>query len=89
MYGIVSSKIYDKRVDFNLEIVNFPFLDGDMFNLMRSMTLTSSKGQGLTIKNSLISDCYQNILNILLRPGMLCKPRCSKIVIQFKRAQLK
>ena len=27
--GIVSSKIYDKRDDFNFEIVNFPFLDGD------------------------------------------------------------
>ena len=25
---IVSSKIYDERGDFNLEIVNFPFLDG-------------------------------------------------------------
>ena len=29
-YGIVSSKIYDKRDDFNFEIVNFPFLDGDV-----------------------------------------------------------
>ena len=28
--GIVSSKIYDKRYDFNFEIVNFPFLDGDV-----------------------------------------------------------
>ena len=28
--GIVSSKIYDKRGDFNSEIVNFPFLDGDI-----------------------------------------------------------
>ena len=28
--GIVSSKIYDKRNDFNFEIVNFPFLDGDV-----------------------------------------------------------
>ena len=28
--GIVSSKIYDKRGDFNFEIVNFPFLDGDV-----------------------------------------------------------
>ena len=28
--GIVSSKIYDKRDDFNYEIVNFPFLDGDV-----------------------------------------------------------
>ena len=27
--GIVSSKIYDKH-DFNFEIVNFPFLDGDV-----------------------------------------------------------
>ena len=28
--GIVSSKIYDKRDDFNFEIVNFPFVDGDV-----------------------------------------------------------
>ena len=28
--GIVSSKIYVKRGDFNFEIVNFPFLDGDV-----------------------------------------------------------
>ena len=28
--GIVSSKIYEKRGDFNFEIVNFPFLDGDV-----------------------------------------------------------
>ena len=26
---IVSTKIYDKRDDFNFDIVNFPFLDGD------------------------------------------------------------
>ena len=25
----VSSKIYDKRDDFDFDIVNFPFLDGD------------------------------------------------------------
>ena len=29
-YGIVSSKIYDKRDVFNFERVNFPFLDGDV-----------------------------------------------------------
>ena len=28
--GIVSSKICYKRDDFNFEIVNFPFLDGDV-----------------------------------------------------------
>ena len=28
--GIVSTKIYDKRDDFNFEIVNVPFLDGEV-----------------------------------------------------------
>ena len=28
--GKASSKIYDKLDDFNFEIVNFPFLDGDV-----------------------------------------------------------
>ena len=27
---IVSTKLYDKRGDFDFEIVNFPFLDGDV-----------------------------------------------------------
>ena len=27
---IVSTKIYDKRDDYDFEIVNFPFLDGDV-----------------------------------------------------------
>ena len=31
---IVSTKIYDKRDDFNFDIVNFPFLDGDVPQLM-------------------------------------------------------
>ena len=30
--GIVSSKIYDKQDDFNFEIVNLPFLDGNFPN---------------------------------------------------------
>ena len=29
-YGFVSSKIYDTRDDFDIDIVNFPFLDGDV-----------------------------------------------------------
>ena len=28
--GTVSTKIYDKRDDFDFVIVNFPFLDGDV-----------------------------------------------------------
>ena len=49
---IVSTKIYDKRDDFDFEIVNFPFLDGDgprptsygvyISQLIRSRLLTST-----------------------------------------------
>ena len=28
--GFVHTKIYDKRDDFDFDIVNFPFLDGDV-----------------------------------------------------------
>ena len=28
--GTVSTKIYDKQDDFDFDIVNFPFLDGDV-----------------------------------------------------------
>ena len=28
--GFISCKIYDKHDDFDFEIVNFPFLDGDV-----------------------------------------------------------
>ena len=30
IHDIVSTTIYDKRDDFNFDIVNFPFLDGDV-----------------------------------------------------------
>ena len=29
-YGFVSFKCFDKRADFDFDIVNFPFLDGDV-----------------------------------------------------------
>ena len=40
---IVSTKIYDKRDDFDFETVNFPFLDGDVLVLhpMESISLNS------------------------------------------------
>ena len=28
--GFVSSKLYDKRDDFDFDIVNFPYFDGDV-----------------------------------------------------------
>ena len=40
--GIVSSKIYDKRDDFNFEIVNFPFLDVYSSQLIRFARVCSN-----------------------------------------------
>ena len=31
--GFVKTKIFDKRIDFDFDIVNFPFLDGDVSSL--------------------------------------------------------
>ena len=38
--NIVSTKIYDKRDEFDFEIINFPFLDGDV-PCMESISLNS------------------------------------------------
>ena len=42
-YDIISTKVYDKRDDFDFEIVNFPFLDSDILSLhpMESISLNS------------------------------------------------
>ena len=37
--GFVSSKIYDKRDDFDFDIVNFPFLDGTFLVVLVSALL--------------------------------------------------
>ena len=44
--GFVSSKIYDKRNDFDFDIVNFPFLDGYVPH-RASMVFTFSNLLGL------------------------------------------
>ena len=41
--GIVSTKIYDKGDDFNFEIVNLPFLDGDVVPRSTSYGVYTSK----------------------------------------------
>ena len=40
---IVSTKIYDKRDDFDFEIVNFPFLDGDVPRSTSTFTVMPAK----------------------------------------------
>ena len=45
--GFVSSKIYDKRDDFNFDIVNFPFLDGDVPRSTSGEVLNKNSGEVL------------------------------------------
>ena len=62
-HGIVSSKIYDKRNDIDFEIVNFPFLDGNV-------PLSSSYGAYVSqlIRFARVSsnvDCFNNRIDVL------------------------
>ena len=54
MDGFISSKMYDKRDDFDFDIVNFPFLDCDVprrackfRNLLGLLEFLSTDYQGL------------------------------------------
>ena len=43
--GFVSSKMYEKRDDFDFDIVNFPFLDGDVLrSILTGFTFLSLFG---------------------------------------------
>ena len=53
--GFVSSKIYDKRDDFDFDIVNFPFLDGDVprstfYTVYISQLIRFARNKSLTAK---------------------------------------
>ena len=77
--GTVSSKIYDKRDDFNFEIVIFPFLGGDV-------PLSPTYGYGVCILQLIRfarvysnSDDFNN-RNLLLTAKLLNQGyRCHKI----------
>ena len=48
---IVSTKIYDERDDFNFDIVNFPFLDGDVpFMVSSHVTDFNNRNKFFTAK---------------------------------------
>ena len=69
---IVSTKIYDKRDDFNFEIVNFPFLDGDVprstsygvyislssFVLLEHLAMCMTNTRSKLITEKLLKQCY-------------------------------
>ena len=60
--GTVSTKIYDKRDDFDFDIVKFPFLDDDVLRLLR---------MGYTYLNLLDSP---ELLQILMTLTTVIKP---------------
>ena len=73
--GFVSSKIYDKRDDFDFDIVNFPFLDGDIrratsYGVYISQLIHvadfNTRNQILTVKllitRLFLSTWYQNLI---------------------------
>ena len=60
----VSSKIYDKRDDFEFDILNFPFLDGDVprstsygvyFSHLIRFARVSSHGTDLNARNEILT----------------------------------
>ena len=81
--GIVSSKTYDKRDDFNFEIINFPFLDGDE---------PHSPSYGVYISQLIcfVGVCSNvddfNNRNLFLTAKLLKQGyRCHKILIAFSK----
>ena len=66
---IVSTKIYDKRDDFDFEIVNLPFLDGDVprSTAYESISLNSFvllEHLAMLLTSTLAINCYlRNFLN--------------------------
>ena len=62
--GFVSSKIYDKRDDFDFYIINFPFLDGDIpratsyavyVSQLIRFTRVSSKDSDFNTRNQILT----------------------------------
>ena len=67
--GIVSTKIYDKRDDFDFEIVNFPFLDGDVprstsYGVYISQLIRFARASSLLLTSTPAINCkLRNFLN--------------------------
>ena len=67
--GFVSSKIYDKRDDFDFDIVNFPFLDGDVprrasygvciSQLIRFARVCDHVARNTCLTAKLLQQCYR------------------------------
>ena len=67
-YLTLNPTFYDKRDDFDFEIVNFPFLDGDIpLNPMESISLNSFvllEHLAMILTSTFAINCYlRNFLN--------------------------
>ena len=69
-YDIVSTNVYDKRDDFDFEIVNFQFLDGDLtcstsYGVYISQVIrfagASNHVTDFKTRNKLLSETLQNL----------------------------
>ena len=79
---IVSTKIYDKRDDFDFEIVNFPFLDGDVPRFI-SYGVYISQLIRFARASSYVTDF--NTRNKLLRQGLLEPEFYCDLVYKLKK----
>ena len=67
--GTVSTKIYDKRDDFDFDIVNFPFLDGDVPRRTSYGVYISQLIRFARASSNLNDFNYRNKALIILRQG--------------------
>ena len=85
--GTVSTKIYDKRDDFDFDIVNFPFLDGDV-PWRTSYGVYISRLIRFTRASSNLNDfSYRNkaLTAILLRKGYRYFKLCKAFLKFYRR----
>ena len=79
--GTVSNKIYDKRDDFDFDIVNFPFLDGDV-PLRTSYGVYISQLIRFARASSNLNTCNFNYRNKALTAELLSR---AVVILNFVR----
>ena len=92
--SIVSSKIYDKRDDFNFDLVNFPFCDGDVhrspsYGVYISQRIrfarVCSNVDGVNNRNLFLPhSCYCFMWCMLIYPTQESNLWCIEIHVFFK-----
>ena len=76
--GFVKTKIYDKRNDFDFDIVNFPFLDGDVprsasYGVYISQLIQFARVSSHVDDFNTRNKCHRGSLHILIFPCIVFK----------------